>query len=482
MPDLLSTKAGRLSAFFLLYVTEGVPQGFTAVAVATQMRRQGLTAAEVGAFVASLYLPWAWKWLAGPVVDLVASERLGRRRAWIVGCQLVMAATLLVAGRVDFATALHLFTAIVLVHNVFAATQDVAIDALAVEALPAAERGTASGLMFAGAYAGAAVGGAGVLYLTAWVGFDAAFYAVAGLILLVTTTVSVRLRERPTTITTKTTSPKAPAGSGASDGPSEPASEAAGRADSAVPVLSYESPPTTPAPASPGRYAVTVLRSMFATRPAVAGLAFALLPTGAYGLGLALASVLAVDFGLSDDRIATLTLVGAVLSAGGCVAGGYLSDRFGRRRMIALYVLLTVVPTLAMAYQLSRFGWVHPVDPKLATRPVAPDALVASYVGLGWAFAFVQGLIWGSRTAGYMDLCNPAVAATQFTAYMSLMNLTLSYSSFWMGRAAEAIGYPKTLTIDAAAGLVCLVPLAWMGSQSAAGKTVDADGGRDASL
>lgn len=462
MRDLLSTKFGRLSAFFLLYVTEGVPQGFTTVAVATQMRRQGLGPAEVGAFVASLYLPWAWKWAAGPVVDLVWSERLGRRRAWIVGCQLMMAATLLVAGRIEFATALHLFTAVVLVHNVFAATQDVAIDALAVATLPQAERGTANGLMFAGAYAGTAVGGAGVLYLTSAIGFNAAFYLVAGLILVVTTTVSLRVRERRTATGSATTATAADADVGTA-GPTPS-------------VLNYETPPTrqTAPPRSLREYAGTVLRSMFASRQAVAGLAFALLPTGAYGLGSALSSVLNVEFGMSDDRIATWTLVGTVLAAGGCVAGGWLSDRFGRRRMIALYVLLTVLPTLAMAQQLWHFGWVHPVDTSAAsigtsasassaaTHPAAPDALVTAYIALGLAFALFQGLIWGSRTAGYMDLCNPAVAATQFTAYMSVMNLALAYSSFWIGRAADRIGYPATLVLDAALGLVCLVPLAMM--------------------
>jgi len=37
LPDLLATKKGRLATFFLLYVTEGIPLGFTAVAIAAQM-------------------------------------------------------------------------------------------------------------------------------------------------------------------------------------------------------------------------------------------------------------------------------------------------------------------------------------------------------------------------------------------------------------------------------------------------------------
>ena len=43
LPDLLATRVGRLTAFFFLYVSEGIPLGFTATAVATQMRRQDLT-------------------------------------------------------------------------------------------------------------------------------------------------------------------------------------------------------------------------------------------------------------------------------------------------------------------------------------------------------------------------------------------------------------------------------------------------------
>lgn len=67
LPNLLATRRGRFTAFFFLYVTEGLPLGFTATAVATQMRRQGLGPSEIGIFVGTLYLPWAWKWVMGPL-------------------------------------------------------------------------------------------------------------------------------------------------------------------------------------------------------------------------------------------------------------------------------------------------------------------------------------------------------------------------------------------------------------------------------
>ena len=194
-PDLLASKKGRLTAFFLLYVTEGIPLGFTATAIATQMRRQGLGPVAIGAFVGSLYLPWAFKWIAGPFVDTFSSDRFGRRRLWILMMQLGMMATLLIAMPVNVVTELGLFTLIILFHNAFGATQDVAIDALAVNVLPEDERGLANGFMFAGASIGQAIGGSGVLFLSAVLPFSTTYFFVIGAIFLVTLFVVLPLKE-----------------------------------------------------------------------------------------------------------------------------------------------------------------------------------------------------------------------------------------------------------------------------------------------
>jgi PAT family beta-lactamase induction signal transducer AmpG len=73
-----------------------------------------------------------------------------------------------------------------------------------------------------------------------------------------------------------------------------------------------------------------------------------------------------------------------------------------------------------------------------------------------------QGLYYGIRTALFMDVTTPRVAATQFTAYMALMNLAIAYSATWQGWAIEHWGYPMTLTADALFGLVCLACLPFM--------------------
>ncbi|HEX8916400.1 MAG TPA: MFS transporter, partial [Humisphaera sp.] len=344
MPNLLASRVGRLTAFSLLYVSEGLPQGFALQAVTVQMRRIGLGTAEVGAFAGVILLPWAWKWAVGPVVDLFYVDRLGRRRAWIVACQLLMALTILAAWPVNMTSQLNLFAALLIVHNVFAATQDVAIDALAVTALREDERGLAGGLMFAGAYTGTAIGGA-TLYLADWVGFSWAFPATAGSILAITAGVTLWLRE-PRTPPASAQSQPQPAPS-----PTVPPELAASPAGPAVLEYRHEEQPGrfSAATREVAGYAATAAKAMFGSRAAVAGLIFALLPAGAMALSSALAQTLQVDLGLSDNTIATLGLVGSIVAAGGCVLGGWVSDRIGRRPTLSACVVLTAVPTAVMA-------------------------------------------------------------------------------------------------------------------------------------
>jgi len=279
-PDLLATRNGRLAAFFLLYMTEGIPLAFTATAIATQMRRQGVGPEMIGAFVGSLYLPWAFKWIAGPFVDTFSSDRFGRRRLWILLMQIGMALTLLVAYPIDFVNSLAMFTLVIAVHNAFAATMDVAIDALACNVLPESERGVANGFMFGGASVGQTIGGAMVLFLTSIMPFQATYFFVIGVILLVTIFVVLPLREKA--------------------GPVRPAIVGS-RARAVTNDLRA--------------FVVSAYRAFVGTRAALVGVLSALLPLGAYALSLALQSTLAVELGFDDQQVATISLWSTIIFA-----------------------------------------------------------------------------------------------------------------------------------------------------------------------
>jgi len=420
LPNLLATRRGRLAAFFGLYVTEGIPLGFAATAVATQLRRQGVGPAEIGAFVASFYLPWAFKWMFGPLVDVFRSRRFGHRRAWILATQVVMALTLLSLVAVPLPQGLWLFTIVLLVHNTFGAIQDVAIDSLAVNTLQEHERGLANGLMFAGASLGQAIGGSGVLLLVGVIGLQGGFIFVAAAILAVTVFIVLPMKEAPVD------RPRNGAGA------------------------TWRS-----AGAEMKRFAVESFRAFIGTRGAFAGVFFSLLPAGAMSLGLALQSNLAVEFGMKDDEVAALNLWAMLVSGAAMIGGGMLSDRFGRRLTLFVYTAAMSLPVAWLMWVLQGHGDVMPRAPGGGALPELVTALWIATI----AYSVFQGLMYGTHAAIMMDVTNPRVAATQFTAYMAMMNLAIAISASWQGVAVEAWGYPVTLLIDAIAGLACLALL-----------------------
>jgi PAT family beta-lactamase induction signal transducer AmpG len=346
---------------------------------------------------------------------------------WIVLTQIAMVGSLMATLPVDFTAEIKLFTLLILIHNAFGATQDVAIDALAVNVLREDERGLANGLMFGGAYLGQAIGGAGVLFLTPYVGFQNTYFFVAAWILAVTVFIALPMREAP--------------------GPARPR-------------------PVGSALAAALRDVWLFVKDTFLAfvgqRSALVGLVFALLPAGAYALGLSLQSNVAVELGLNDTQVGAINLWSTVISALGCVAGGWLSDRYGRRRTLALYLVATAIPTLYLAWAMQQAGWIMPVDIDAPGRPVPAAGLIATFWAMTLSYSAAQGLMYGTRTALFMDVTTPRVAATQFTAYMALLNFAISYSARWQGVAIERWGYPTTLLLDSMVGLVCLALLPFM--------------------
>ena len=425
LPNLLATRRGRMAAFFSFYVIEGIPYGLAGVVLATQLRRQGVGPAEIGAFVALFFLPLTLKWAYAPFVDVFRSRRFGHRRGWIILAQVLMAATMLALIAVPLPAGLVIFTAVLLVHSTFVAIHDVAVDALAVNSLAEEDRGLCNGLMFAGAMLGQAVGGAGVLFmLSNGLPFQAALVAIAVAILMVTTFIVLPMKE--------------PAASGFA--PRQGVSR------------------WRTVQGEMRAFAVQSLRSFIGTSGAFRGVFFALLPPGAMALGSALSSNLAVEFGMKDDEIGTLGLWTSVIAAAAMVVGGWLSDKFGRRRALALFFAGMSLPTFYLMWVLQAHGYVMPRAP---VGPPLPDLLRALWVS-SIAYAVFGGLMVGARAAIMMDVTNPRAAATQFTAYMAMINIAMAFGASWQGVAAEAWGYPTTLLVDALAGLLCILLLPQM--------------------
>lgn len=243
----------------------------------------GMTGAAIGSFSAIIMLPWTWKFLMGPLVDNFHIKRLGRRKQWIIFTQLGMLATL-IAAILCFPSAaadskafigMAIFTQILLVHNIFAASQDVAIDALACSTLEEHERGLANGLMFAGAQIGAAIGGSGVIYLKACLGFKTAAFLAPVVIAAILAMVVFLILEK----NTRSTDPE----------------------ETQVPHHTFmHSLERTAA------YLAVVFRVFFTTRRGILGLLLALVPSGGMALSLTVSNVLTPTLGMTDNEIATI--------------------------------------------------------------------------------------------------------------------------------------------------------------------------------
>ena len=300
--------------------------------------------------------------------------------------------------------------------------------AVAVNVLREDERGIANGLMFGGAYLGQAVGGSGVLFLAPLIGFPNTYFFVGGWILLVNLLVALPMREPP--------------------GPPRPPRQG-------VALLA--------AVREVWRFLVDAWRAFTGTRAAWVGVLNALLPAGAFALGLALQSNLAVELGMNDTQVGLINLWSTIISATCCVAGGWISDRFGRRRSLALFVAGTTMPTFYLAWSMQQAGWIMPVPTTQPDRPVPSAALLSAYWTAVLVYNVFQGLYYGVRSALFMDITTPRVAATQFTAYMAMQNFVIAYSAQWQGWLVERWGYPRTLVLDCLFGLVGLVLLPLMG-------------------
>ena len=349
----LTSRRGRLAAFFLLYLSEGIPFGFTAVTMTAYLRRHGVGLEAIGLFTASLYAPWGFKWAWAPLIDLVRFDRFGTSRAWIVFAQSMMIVTIGVVLFFDPALQLGLVTSLIIVHNVFAATQDVAIDALAVRVLPENELGTANGLMFSAAYLGQAVGGSGALFIAGKLGYDAAFVFMLVSLTVLLFAVSLPLLEPPIVAPALAAPPLA--ASGRMDGDSTRKSTRSAIYRQALDRL------------------VFFLRELYTSffrsgRGPIIGVVLAILPQGAVALGLALATTIPIDLGMSEERVAGLSFLSSIASALGCVAGGWVSDRVGHRRSLAIWYAMTAAPTLFLAWRFAAGPGGSPASRPASTR------------------------------------------------------------------------------------------------------------------
>lgn len=410
--NLLGSTWGRYLSFGLMYVSEGIPYGFTSVAMVAIMRTEGISIFQIGAFSAALLVPWSFKWAWAPVIDLVKLHRYGGRKAWILFCTTMMIITLLITAIVDFHRNFEMLIAMVVLNNFFCATQDVAIDSLAVSTLKSDERAAGNGFMFGGQFFGIALGGGGAIYVFGRWGFEAALVYISIALFLNWLFILFFISD-PDVV-----------------------KNFVRKSGDLMQEMREQ--------------LKTFFRELYTSftksgnGPRV-GLLFAVLPVGSMALNYAILGTIKVDIGLTQSQNAEISIYNTLAAATGCLIGGWLAQRFGVKRMLAVFMGATAIPTALLAMRIESVG--------LEQVPLRDFYTIVILHGA------IYGMTFGAHKAVFMGMTNPAVGATQFTAFMAMGNVAIVYSNLWQGYIAQWHGYATVLYLDA---LFMLVPLAFI--------------------
>jgi PAT family beta-lactamase induction signal transducer AmpG len=177
----LVTKRKILFWIAVLYFAEGLPFGIAYDVWPVFFRVHGVSLREIG-LMSLLSLPWTWKLLWAPLVD-----RYGSRQHWITACLFVLGATTLAIMPQDPSHPSFLMWSLLLLFTTASATQDIAIDAYAVDVSTPKTIGSINGTRVSAARVALFVGGGGFLILAdytgwglLWVALAVLFFALAG--------------------------------------------------------------------------------------------------------------------------------------------------------------------------------------------------------------------------------------------------------------------------------------------------------------
>jgi predicted MFS family arabinose efflux permease len=160
------------------------------------------------------------------------------------------------------------------------------------------------------------------------------------------------------------------------------------------------------------------------------------LPIGS-GAASGLWAAVARDWGATADTVATVTgVLGGLVSAAGCITGGWICDRMNRKGAYALYGVLQGLCAVAMA--------------------IAPHTQ-ANFVIFTTVYAFITGLTYAGFSAFVLEAMGLGAAATKYSLYASLSNMPIYYVTNIDGWAHERFGPSGMLFTEAAVGAVGLV-------------------------
>lgn len=399
----------RLLIIGLLGFYSGLPLLLTLSTITAWLSDAGVDRTTIGLF-AAVGTPYALKFLWAPLLDGVRvpllHKLLGRRRAWLLVTQVLLAAAMAAMVLANPAYAPELTALVCVIIATLSATQDTLIDAYRVERLVKEEQGAGAAMATFGYRMGMLVSGAGALYLADRYGWEMTY-----LIMAVIAGSAVLLTLVMRTTDTKETELRLPRSVGAFI-----------------------------------RDSVVAPFRDFMTRPFwLQVLAFVIL----YKLGDAFMGVMfnpfLLDLGFSKTEIAQIVKVyGLAATLIGAFVGGWLVAKWGMFKTLLLTGFVHMLTNLMLVVQ-AHLGADH-------------HFLIASIT--------LENLSGGMSTAAFIAylsaLCRVHYTATQYALLSSLAAFGRTWLSTPSGWLSETVGWEWFFAIASCMAIPGLLLLVWL--------------------
>ena len=172
----------KLVVIFFFGFSGGLPFPLVYATLTYWLNESGIEKSTISAF-AWIGFAYALKFLWSPLVDRlhlpILTTALGRRRAWLLFSQVLIAVALVVLSNIDPSQAITVFALVALAVAISSATQDMAIDAYRIECAPDEMQGLLAASYQYGYRIAMIVGGAGALYVADFMSWTIAYQAMA---------------------------------------------------------------------------------------------------------------------------------------------------------------------------------------------------------------------------------------------------------------------------------------------------------------
>ncbi|GAA4326413.1 muropeptide MFS transporter AmpG [Pontixanthobacter gangjinensis] len=139
----------RYLVFAALYISEGIPIGITFFAIPAWLAMNNIPAVEIATYTAVIIIPWTFKLVVAPIMDRYTLLSMGRKRPWILMGQIGLFISVFSMGFTnDPLNNLQILTVFGFIISFFGVMQDIAIDGMAVEIIPKEQQARANGIMW----------------------------------------------------------------------------------------------------------------------------------------------------------------------------------------------------------------------------------------------------------------------------------------------------------------------------------------------